>query len=206
MQDFNLTSQRRAELYQWFTALFAAPLSEEDIREFGGYDMHRFLDSLATLDPLTEPAEGFRRQAERVLALPDPHAGLLQQYGRLFGQPSLLDTSALAEPEDQALVLMSVLLQRHGTRLDDDDPLNACNQLEMMASLALAAAATDEDGARLALLDQQRELANNLLIGWLPPFEAACRERDEFGFYAAAAGLLQAMFSMDLHYLNNVAE
>lgn len=209
MQDFMVTSHRRAELYHWFTALFAAPLADSEIREFSGYDMHAFLDSLATLDPLNATTEAFRRQAERVAGLKKPHTELTEQYGRLFGQPSLLDTSTLAPPEDEALVLMSVLLRQHGTRLDDDDPLNVCNQLEMMGTLALAAADAAERGdvpARQTLLDQQRELANQLIIGWLPAFVDACREQDEFGFYAAAAELLRAMFSMDLHYLNNVAD
>ncbi|WP_375055725.1 molecular chaperone TorD family protein [Zobellella sp. DQSA1] len=206
MQDFMVTSHRRAELYHWFTALFAAPLADSEIREFNGYDMHTFLDSLATLDPLKDTTEAFRRQAGRVLQLKKPHAELTEHYGRLFGQPSLLDTSALAQPEDEALLLMAILLKQHGTQLEDDDPLNVCNQLEMMATLALAAADATDEAQRKALLDKQRDLANLLIIGWLPAFVDACREQDGLGFYAAAAELLQAMFSMDLHYLNNVAE
>lgn len=206
MQDFMVTSHRRAELYHWFTALFAAPLTDEEIREFGGYDMHAFLDSLATLDPLRDAAEAFRRQAGRVLQLTGPQAELSEHYRQLFGEDSLLDTASLAQPEDEAMMLMSILLHQHGTRLEDDDPLHACNQLEMMATLAIAGADTDDENDRLTLLDQQRELANQLLIDWLPPFAGACRQRDSFGFYAAAASLLLAMFSMDIHYLNNVAQ
>ncbi|MBM7455251.1 TorA-specific chaperone [Oceanisphaera litoralis] len=206
MQDFMVTSHRRAELYHWFTALLAAPLTEDDLREFDSYDMHAFLDSLATLDPLQDAAEAFRRQAGRVLELDKPLAELSEHYQRLFGTASLLDTASLAQPEDEAMILMSTLLHQHGTRLNDDDPLNACNQLEMMATLALAGAAADNETDRLALLDKQRELANQLLIDWLPPFASACRHKDPLGFYAAAAGLLLAMFSMDIHYLNNVAQ
>ncbi|GHA21058.1 molecular chaperone TorD family protein [Oceanisphaera arctica] len=206
MQDFMVTSHRRAELYHWFTALFAAPLVDEEIREFGGYDMHAFLDSLATLDPLQDATEAFRRQAGRVLELDQPESELSEHYQRLFGDDSLLDTASLAQPEDEAMMLMSILLHQHGTRLEDDDPLNACNQLEMMATLALAGADADNETDRIALLDQQRELANQLLIDWLPPFASACEQKDSFGFYAAAAGLLLAMFSMDIHYLNNVAQ
>ncbi|GAA3707845.1 molecular chaperone TorD [Oceanisphaera sediminis] len=206
MQDFMVTSHRRAELYHWFTALFAAPLVDEEIREFGGYDMHAFLDSLATLDPLRDAAETFRRQAGRVLQLTEPQVELSEHYQKLFAEDSLLDTASLAQPEDEAMMLMSILLHQHGTRLEDDDPLNACNQLEMMATLAIAGADANNESDRLALLDQQRELANQLLIDWLPPFAGTCRQRDSFGFYAAAASLLLAMFSMDIHYLNNVAQ
>ncbi|WP_116473800.1 molecular chaperone TorD family protein [Zobellella maritima] len=207
MQDFKVTSHRRAELYHWFTALFAAPLAEDEIQEFDGHDMHAFLTSLATLDPMKEAAEAFRIQAGRVLQQPQPHAGLNRQYQQLFGRsPSLLDSSRLAQADDEALILMSVLLKQHGTRLPDDDPLNLCNQLEMMATLAMASCQAGQESARQALLDQQRELANQLLIGWLPVFVEACHQRDSTGFYSAAADLLQAMFSMDLHYLNNVAE
>lgn len=205
MQAFRVTSQRRAELYHWFTALFAAPLSEDDLNEFGGYDMHRFLDSLATLDPLTEAAEAFRRQAELALQLSQPQAGLAQRWQALTAAPSLLDITSLTEPDQEALLLMTVLLKQHGTQLNDDDPLHVCNQLEMMGTLALAAADSDDE-ARARLLDQQRELANTQLIDWLPAFAERCGERDGQGFYAAAAHLLQAVFIMDLHYLNNVAE
>ncbi len=206
MQDFMVTSHRRAELYHWFTALLAAPLTDEDIREFGGYDMHAFLDSLATLDPLQDASEAFRRQAGRVLELGKPQAELSEHYRRLFGNASLLDTASLTQLEDEAMILMSTLLHQHGTRLEDDDPLNACNQLEMMATLALAGAAADNEADRVALLDKQRELANQLLIDWLPPFANACQQKDSLGFYAAAADLLLAMFSLDIHYLNNVAQ
>lgn len=206
MQDFTVTSQRRAELYHWFTALFSAPLVDDDINEFGGYDMHAFLSSLATLDPLRDATEAFRMQADQVLQLKQPQAELSEQYQQLFGDPSLLDTSALATPDEESLFLMSILLHQHGTQLQDDDPLNACNQLEMMATLALAAAVTQDEQQCVALLDQQRELANQLLLNWLPAFVAACKQQDSLGFYAAAAQLLLAMFSMDIHYLNNVAQ
>ncbi|WP_417618036.1 molecular chaperone TorD family protein [Oceanisphaera sp.] len=206
MQDFTITSQRRAELYHWFTALFSAPLVDDEIQEFGGYDMHAFLNSLATLDPLRDAAEAFRLQADRVLQLNQPQIELREQYQQLFDEPSLLDTSSLAPPDEESMFLMSILLHQHGTRLQDDDPLNVCNQLEMMATLALAAAETGDEQQRTALLDQQRELANQLLLNWLPAFVTACKQRDSLGFYAAAAQLLLAMFSMDIHYLNNVAQ
>ncbi|WP_107851470.1 molecular chaperone TorD family protein [Oceanimonas marisflavi] len=207
MQEaFRVTSQRRAELYYWFTALFAAPLSEDELSEFGGYDMHRFLDSLATLDPLTEAAEAFRSQAEQALQQAEPQPALSHHYQQLTGKPSLLDITRLTEPDQEALLLMTVLLKQHGTGLADDDPLHVCNQLEMMGTLAMAAAEAGNDEQRTRLLDQQRELANTLLIDWLPVFAGRCAERDEQGFYAAAAALLQAVFIMDLHYLNNVAE
>ena len=60
-------------------------------------------------------------------------------------------------------------------------------------------------GQRIGLLDQQRELANELMLTWLPELVSACAEHDTFGFYASASQLLLAIFSMDIHYLNNVA-
>ncbi|OYD22612.1 molecular chaperone TorD family protein [Oceanimonas baumannii] len=206
MQAFRVTSQRRAELYHWFTALFAAPLSEDDLNEFGGYDMHRFLDSLATLDPLTESTEAFRREAEKALQQPAPQQHLAHDYQTLTTSPALLNTLHLSEATQDNLLLMSMLLTQHGTCLADDDPLHVCNQLEMMGTLAMASASAGDDAQRALLIDQQRELANTLLIDWLPVFSVRCRERDTNGFYAAAAQLLLAVFMMDLHYLNNVAE
>ncbi|ART79881.1 chaperone protein TorD [Oceanisphaera avium] len=205
MQDFIVTSQRRAELYHWFTALLSLPLTAQDLDEFGSYDMHDFLNSLATLDPLHDATQAFRAKTEHVLALQAPQATLNQQYQQLFEQHSLLDSSAFGEPSQASLLLMSVLLKQHGTQLSDDDPLHICNQLEMMASLALAATEADSEAVRLELLDQQRELANDLLLNNLPQLAKACATHDSFGFYASATQLLLAFFSMDIHYLNNVA-
>ena len=205
MQDFIVTSQRRAELYHWFTALLSAPLTADELQEFGSYDMHAFLNSLATLDPLHDAAEAFRQQAGLVLELAEPEAELKAHYQGLFVEQALLDTSSFSQPSQESLFLMSILLHQHGTQLADDDPLHVTNQLEMMASLAMAAAATADEAQRIGLLDQQRELANELMLTWLPELAQACAKNDPFGFYASATQLLLAIFSMDIHYLNNVA-
>lgn len=205
MQDFTVTSQRRAELYHWFTALLAAPLTSEELQEFGSYDMHAFLSSLATLDPLREAAEAFRDQASAVLARTNPEAELSANYQALFVKHALLDTSSFSQPNQESLFLMSILLHQHGTQLTDDDPLHVCNQLEMMASLAIAAVEAPDEALRIGLLDQQRELANELMLTWLPELAQACAKHDDFGFYTSACQLLLAIFSMDIHYLNNVA-
>lgn len=206
MQDFIVTSQRRAELYHWFTALFSAPLADEELQELGGNDMHAFLNSLATLDPMRDAAEDFRAQAEHVFQLSSPQTELEQHYQLLFCEQSLLDSSTLSQPDEESLFLMSVLLHQHGTQLADDDPLNVCNQLEMMSTITMAAAMAKDEEQRLTLLDQQRELANQLMLNWLPVFASKCAQQDPFGFYGCAARLLLAMFSMDIHYLNNVAQ
>ncbi|MBO1518425.1 chaperone protein TorD [Oceanisphaera pacifica] len=206
MPHFNVTSQRRAELYAWFTALFAAPLVEDEVKQFGGYDMHAFLDSLATLDPLREATEAFRAQTAKVLTLTSPQHQLSQHYQQLFVEQQLLDVSTLIECGEESLLFVSVLLHEHGTQLPDDDPLNICNHLEMVATLAMKAAAAPDDASRTALLDQQRELANNVLLNELPAFVSQCEQQDKQGFYGSAATLLLAMFSMDIHYLNNVAQ
>lgn len=205
MQDFIVTSQRRAELYHWFTALLSAPLTTEELQEFSSYDMHAFLTSLATLDPLHDAAEAFRQHAGLVLELNEPETQLNAHYQRLFVEQSLLDTSSFTQPSQESLFLMSILLHQHGTQLADDDPLHVCNQLEMMASLAIAAAEAPTEAQRIGLLDQQRELANELMLTWLPELTEACAKNDPFGFYHSATQLLSAVFSMDIHYLNNVA-
>lgn len=181
------------------------PLTAEDLEEFGSYDMHAFLSSLATLDPLREAVETFREQAERVLALPTPQTQLSRHYHTLFVEHALLDTASFSQPSQESLLLMSTLLHQHGTQLNDDDPLNVANQLEMMASLAIASTEAPSETARLGLLDQQREIANDLMLNWLPQLSKVCTQEDEFGFYASATQLLLAFFSMDIHYLNNVA-
>ena len=207
MQDFILTSQRRAQLYEWFSSLFSAPLSEADLQEFDSYDLRDFLKSLATLDPLHPAATHFQEQVSQLLQLENSQDQLADSYQALFTQTRLLDTSSFDELDQDALLLMSILLKQYGTQLADDDPLHGANQLEMMATLAFASSEQVRSEAdRIELLEKQRALANQLLISWLPPFSEQCQQQDTLGFYASLAQLLLAMFIMDIHYLNNVAQ
>ena len=207
MQDFILTSQRRAQLYEWFSSLFSAPLSEADLQEFDSYDLRDFLKSLATLDPLHPAATHFQEQVSQLLQLENSQDQLADSYQALFTQTRLLDTSSFDELDQDALLLMSILLKQYGTQLADDDPLHGANQLEMMATLAFASSEQARSEAdRIELLEKQRALANQLLISWLPPFSEQCQQQDTLGFYASLAQLLLAVFIMDIHYLNNVAQ
>ena len=207
MQDFILTSQRRAQLYEWFSSLFSAPLSEADLQEFDSYDLRDFLKSLATLDPLHPAATHFQEQVSQLLQLENSQDQLADSYQALFTQTRLLDTSSFDELDQDALLLMSILLKQYGTQLADDDPLHGANQLEMMATLAFASSEQARSEAdRIELLEKQRALANQLLISWLPSFSEQCQQQDTLGFYASLAQLLLAVFIMDIHYLNNVAQ
>lgn len=207
MQDFILTSHRRAQLYEWFSTLFSAPLSGSDLQGFDSYDLRDFLKSLATLDPLHPAATHFQEQVLQLLQLDNPHTQLAHSYQVLFTQTRLLDASAFEELDQDALLLMSMLLTQYGTQLADDDPLHGANQLEMMATLALASSEPAlPEATRVELLEKQRALANQLLISWLPPFSEQCQQQDTLGFYASLAQLLLAVFMMDIHYLNNVAQ
>lgn len=84
MQEFMATSERRAELYWWFSTLFAAELSDAQIAEYDTYDVRSFLKSLSTLDPMREAVAELNEAIARLLVRPDRQLELAADFAGLF--------------------------------------------------------------------------------------------------------------------------
>ena len=84
MQEFMATSERRAELYWWFSTLFAAELSDAQIAEYDTYDVRSFLKSLSTLDPMREAVAELNDAIARLLVRPERQTALAADFAGLF--------------------------------------------------------------------------------------------------------------------------
>ena len=84
MQEFMATSERRAQLYWWFSTLFAAELSDEQIAEYDTYDVRSFLKSLSTLDPMREAVEELNEAIARLLVRTARQLELAADFAGLF--------------------------------------------------------------------------------------------------------------------------
>lgn len=203
MQEFMATSERRAELYGWFTALFSGELSDEQIAEHDSYDVRSFLKSLATLDPMRDAVVELNDAIARLLVRPDRQQALAADFAALFlaapGQGARPCESLYRDAGDEMVELLA-RLQRLGVGSDGHaDHLST--RLELMSSLIMRAVESSDAPERAQWLQEQDALLHHHLLSWFASFEQTCRAADAFGFYGACARLLGVFLSMDANYL-----
>ena len=208
MQEFMATSERRAQLYWWFSTLFAAELSDEQIAEYDTYDVRSFLKSLSTLDPMREAVAELNDAIARLLVRTDRQLELAADFAGLF----LVDPKQGALPYESlyrgdAKLLMQARLDRLGINVSDKykEPADhLAIELDLMGNLIIHAAEATTAAQRESWLGEQDALLHEHLLAWFPRFEAACRAADQFGFYGASARLLGVFLTMDANYLSLV--
>ena len=211
MQEFMATSERRAELYWWFSTLFAAELSDAQIAEYDTYDVRSFLKSLSTLDPMREAVAELNDAIARLLVRPERQTALAADFAGLFlsapGQGAL-PYESLYRGEGKQLMQapmteMQARLDRLGINVSDkyNEPADhLAIELDLMGSLIIRAAESTTAAQREAWLGEQESLLHGHLLGWFERFEQACRAADTFGFYGASARLLGVFLKMDANY------
>jgi TorA-specific chaperone len=177
MQEFMATSERRAELYWWFSTLFAAELSDEQIAEYDTYDVRSFLKSLSTLDPMREAVAELNDAIARLLVrtdrqlelaadfaglfLVDPKQGALPYESLYRGEAKLLMQAPMAE--------MQARLDRLGINVSDKykEPADhLAIELDLMGNLIIRAAEAKSAAERESWLDEQEALLHGHLLGW----------------------------------------
>lgn len=208
MQEFLATSERRAELYRWFSTLFAIALDDDQIAEHDSYDVRSFLKSLSTLDPMREAVAGLNDAITRLLVRPDRQQALAADFASLFlGAPGQGARPYESLYQEDARLLMQARLQRLGIDPNDryGEPLDhLATRLDLMASLIIRAVEAATAAERERWLAEQEELLHLHLLDWFAGFEQACRQADQFGFYGASARLLGVFLAMDANYLSLV--
>jgi TorA-specific chaperone len=77
------TSERRAELYWWFSTLFAAELSDAQIAEYDTCDVRSFLKT-SLLSTMREAVAGLNDAIARLLVRPERQTALAADFAGLF--------------------------------------------------------------------------------------------------------------------------
>jgi TorA-specific chaperone len=207
MQEFMATSERRAELYWWFSTLFAAELSDEQIAEYDTYDVRSFLKSLSTLDPMREAVVELNDAIARLLVRDERASALAADFKGLFlaetaVQPyesSYLDLSSRSRMEERLSRLAIDVSDKYQQAVD-----HLAIELDLMGNLIIRAAEAPTAAQRESWLGEQDALLHGHLLAWFDKFETACRATDPFGFYGASARLLGVFLKMDANYLSLV--
>ncbi|MDO6706676.1 molecular chaperone TorD [Photobacterium sp. 1_MG-2023] len=212
MKDFIAFNEERAEFYWWMSTLFAQELTSEHIRLYQGPAMNTLFEVLTQTPALSQPAMALQTAVQHLNRRQDAQLELAADFCGLF----------LCSPKTGALPYASVYTP--GSGLMNSQP--ACDMEAWLAHSGLAqrkhfnepadhlAVILDYLGNLILLTNQhgnetdaeqgmlsQLNLLQTMLLNWLPDFVADIRQKDKFGFYAAAAGLLLAFCQADQHFL-----
>lgn len=182
MQDFIATSERRAQLYAWFSSLFAAPLDQQEIAEYEGYDGRAFLKSLATLDPMKLAVAQMTCAIETLLTEPLATSLLTQEF------------SALQQHLRAA--------NRPDTHFNNHQTL--AEQLTQMTHYIEQSLQSHSHNQPSTSLQNQATLLRARLIPYFTFFMQNIQPTDNIGFYPAVCHLFEVFLRMDDHYLTLV--
>ncbi|MEH0666399.1 molecular chaperone TorD [Vibrio scophthalmi] len=206
--------EQRAELYWWFSSVFAKELSEQELAQYHSVDTRTFLTGLAQTPDLNVAADRLIDALNRLQDRPDAQLELSADYCDLFLKSDrdgalpyasvYLDESGLlnGEPAKQ----MDTLLQQHGvavhSRLNEPSDHLAI-ELDFLGNLIVRGAHAAERAASDTHLayQEQADFIEQHLLPWIERFAERCQRLDTFGFYAALSSLLCAFIQLDKAYL-----
>lgn len=212
MQEFIAFNEQRAEIYWWMSSLLARELTTEDLEEYHGGEMLTFLSGLGMTPELKEPVEAFRDALNRLktredaqlelaadfcgLFLSTPKSGALPYASMYVGESGLLN--------DKPAQDMNKLMEKFdiAQRKEFNEPADhIAVELDFMGNLIILANQQENEEQAEAIMQEQQQFIDTMLLNWLPAFAKQCKERDQFGFYAAAVNLLVAFCKLDSAFL-----
>lgn len=212
MQEFIAFNEQRAEIYWWMSSLLARELTTEDLEEYHGGEMLTFLSGLGMTPELKEPVEAFRDALNRLktredaqlelaadfcgLFLSTPKSGALPYASMYVGESGLLN--------DKPAQDMNKLMEKFdiAQRKEFNEPADhIAVELDFMGNLIILANQQESEEQAEAIMQEQQQFIDTMLLNWLPAFAKQCKERDQFGFYAAAVNLLVAFCKLDSAFL-----
>ncbi|PSV28426.1 MULTISPECIES: molecular chaperone TorD [unclassified Photobacterium] len=212
MQEFIAFNEQRAEIYWWMSSLFARELTDADLHEYHGGEMYTFLSGLGMTEELKAPVEAFREVINQSNTRPDEQLELAADFCGLFlSTPKTgalpyasmyVGTSGLLN--DKPAQDMNVLMNDYAIaqRKEFNEPADhLAVELDFMGNLIIMANQQETEEKREELMQAQLSFINTMLLNWLPLFVKECQNRDQFGFYAAAANLLLAFCKLDAAFL-----
>ncbi|NLC36910.1 MAG: molecular chaperone TorD [Alcaligenaceae bacterium] len=205
--DWAVISRSRADLYAWFSSLFAAELSDDTVAAYRQGQARPLLDAFHAIG-LEAGAQRLAQALQGWAALPHLRVELAADFARLFlfdarnaAAPyasAYLDSQFFGEPHRQ----MQAFLASGGLRVQADFKEPADHLAVFLAfmedNIRKAEHIAPEERPQAAAM--QADFLNEALLSWLPQFEARCqalRGETVSDFYPAAATLLLAFTQAD---------
>lgn len=197
MSLLNEIGRQRVIIYRWFSQLLFQELSDEGLRSLRDKESTALLNALKLIPELSLFVMHFQRRLRATLRREECRLQLAADFASLFLLPAPAGVSPYAghyphttSPEERK-ILRQKLVENRLAPQNHEAVDHIAIQLALMATLI-------EEGAEP---DQQDLFLNRHLLSWLPLCTKACYQRDRFGFYAAAMGLLTGFVQQDAVWL-----
>lgn len=213
--EWRLASTQRSRVYGWFSALYAAEVTQAVFdREFakGSFEAFEGLKDLgleseverldaAILSLRGVPLARLELAADFAqLFLLDARTGALPYASAYEGGSSDSPLYSAAEQRMRELLASRAL----AVKADFGEP---ADHLAVLLSLIAHVAEQQSGEATATAAAEQARLLRKALLGWLPRFTERCQQlKPRFDFYPALASLLLGFARTDLLFLEDVAE
>ncbi len=212
MQELKAFNEKRAEIYWWFSSLFARELTETELAQYQSPEIRGFLAGLGE-NPTLKPAidrlvDALNRQMDREdgqlelaadfcdLFLKSDKESALPYASMYVGKTGLLHD----EPANQ----MQDLLTQHGVAVNQDlnEPADhIAIELDLLGNMIIRSNELEQERHLNDALIEQEAFIRQHILNWVPKFTAKSQTLDAFGFYSSVASLLVAFLELDCAYL-----
>lgn len=212
MQEVKAFNEKRAEIYWWFSSLFAKELTVEDLEAYHSVEIRSFLSGLGENDSLKHAVNKLVDALNRLQVRADAQLELAadfcelflktEKYGALPYASVYIGKSGLLN--DKPAEEMAKLMAEFGVQVDDklNEPADhLAVELDFLGNMIIRSNEFEQEKHMEEALIQQNNFIEQHLMTWLPQFAAKCQQSDEFGFYASVAQLLVAFCKLDSAYL-----
>ncbi|CAE6906843.1 molecular chaperone TorD [Vibrio alginolyticus] len=212
MQEVKAFNEKRAEIYWWFSSLFAKELTDKDLEAYHSVEIRSFLAGLGeneslklAVNNLVDALNRLQDREDAQLELAADFCELFlktEKYGALPYASMYIGKSGLLN--DKPAEEMAKLMADFGVQVDDklNEPADhLAVELDFLGNMIIRSNEYEQEKHMEEAFVQQNHFIEHQLMSWLPQFSAKCHQLDEFGFYASVAQLLVAFCKLDSTYL-----
>ncbi|MGR5205505.1 molecular chaperone TorD [Vibrio sp. PNB22_4_1] len=212
MQEVKAFNEKRAEIYWWFSSLFAKELTEKELETYHSVEIRSFLAGLGENKSLKPAVDSVVDALNRLQDREDAQLELAADFCELFlktekhgalpyasmyiGKSGLLNDKPAEE--------MEKLMADFGVQVDVNlkEPADhLAVELDFLGNMIIRSNELEQEKHMEEAFTKQNDFIQQQLLTWLPPFAAKCKQFDEFGFYVSVAQLLIAFCKLDSNYL-----
>ncbi|MGF1910398.1 molecular chaperone TorD [Vibrio kasasachensis] len=217
MQELKAFNEKRAEIYWWFSSLFAKELTEAELVQYQSPEIRSFLAGLGE-NPTLKPAidrlvDALNRQIDREdgqlelaadfcdLFLKSDKESALPYASMYVGKSGLL--------HDEPAIEMEALLIQHGVAINKEmnEPADhIAIELDLLGNMIIRSNELEQERHLNDALIEQESFIRQHILNWVPKFSAKSQSLDSFGFYSAVVSLLVAFLNLDCDYLVGEAD
>ncbi|MGR5067183.1 MULTISPECIES: molecular chaperone TorD [Vibrio] len=212
MQEVKAFNEKRAEIYWWFSSLFAKELTEKELETYHSVEIRSFLAGLGenkslkpAVDSLVDALNRLQDREDAQLELAADFCELFlktEKHGALPYASMYIGKSGLLN--DKPAEEMEKLMADFGVQVDVNlkEPADhLAVELDFLGNMIIRSNELEQEKHMEEAFTKQNDFIQQQLLTWLPPFAAKCKQFDEFGFYVSVAQLLIAFCKLDSNYL-----